>query len=167
MKIVSIATLVLMLAMVGFAQAASPTATLTPTATATGTPVPNCVRSVGGFCVPLAAPSAAGQVLTSDANAWNGDMRAPIWSNVPTPTSTATPAISGGGALSTGSNIRGSVTSAAATGNVITLPSIGCANAMLVTLTAPHLAWQTASSTTSATFSATASDTVNYSAGCE
>jgi hypothetical protein len=77
--------------------------------------------------------------------------------------------ISGGGALSTGSNsFAGTVTGAATTGNVLA-PGFTCPNAVVLTLTDNTTAGgakQTASSATTGTFSATANDSVNYLAGC-
>ncbi len=80
-----------------------------------------------------------------------------------------TPGISGGGSLATGSNsIAGTVTSAAATGNVLT-PGFTCPNTVVCILsdeTTLGGAKVTASDTTTCTFSATASDTVDYFASC-
>lgn len=80
-----------------------------------------------------------------------------------------TPGISGGGSLATGSSsFSGTVTSAAATGNVLT-PGRICPNATICVLsdeTTLGGAKVTASSTTSCTFSATGSDTVDYQASC-
>ena len=80
-----------------------------------------------------------------------------------------TPGVSGGGALATGSGAMfGTVTTAAATGNVLT-PGFTCTNKVICILgdeTTAGGAKVTASSTTTCTFSATASDTVDYVTGC-
>ncbi|MGH7840223.1 MAG: hypothetical protein ACREQT_01715, partial [Candidatus Binataceae bacterium] len=85
-------------------------------------------------------------------------------------TGAGTPAISGGGALSTGSNsLVGNITGTGAS-NTLTLPSsAACPNAVVLTLTDNTTtggAKQTAQTATSATFSTTAADNVNYSIGC-
>lgn len=77
--------------------------------------------------------------------------------------------ISGGGALSTGSNsFAGRVTGAAAASNVLT-PGFTCPNAVTCALeddTTAGGAKVTAQNATTITFSATASDTVDYICGC-
>ena len=83
---------------------------------------------------------------------------------------TAATSVSGGGALSTGSNAAsGRITGAAATGNVLT-PGFTCPNAVTVSLqdnTTAGGAKVTAQSATTVTFSATAADVVDYvGAGC-
>lgn len=79
------------------------------------------------------------------------------------------PGISGGGALATGStSVAGTVTSAAASGNVLT-PGFTCPNKVICVLadeTTAGGARVTASNTTTCTFSNTASDTVDYWASC-
>ncbi len=78
-------------------------------------------------------------------------------------------AISGGGALSTGSNsFAGTITGLAATGNVLT-PGFTCANAVVAAFEDDTTAGGvkiTARTTTTVTFSATLSDTADYIASC-
>lgn len=82
---------------------------------------------------------------------------------------TGTPGISGGGSLATGSNqIFGTVTSSAATGNVLS-PGFTCPHAVVCVLsdeTTKGGTTVTAVGTTSCTYSATLNDTVDYIAGC-
>ena len=81
----------------------------------------------------------------------------------------ATPGISGGGSLSTGSNsFAGRITGLAASSNVLT-PGFTCPNAVTAVFeddTTVGGVKVTAQSTTTVTFSATASDTADYIAGC-
>jgi len=80
-----------------------------------------------------------------------------------------TVSVSGGGALATGSNSYvGTVTSSAASGNVIT-PGFTCPTAVVCMLsdeTTKGGANVTASNATTCTYSATASDTVDYLVSC-
>lgn len=79
---------------------------------------------------------------------------------------TGTPGIAGGGGLQANStSLSGVVTNIAATGNVLTTGAT-CAHVVVLHLTAPHLAWQTAGNTTTGTFSGTAADNVNYWVSC-
>lgn len=60
---------------------ATATATQTATATSTPTPIMNCQNGVGpNFCAPNSAPT-PGAILIADANAWNGQPRAMLWSS--------------------------------------------------------------------------------------
>jgi hypothetical protein len=79
------------------------------------------------------------------------------------------PGISGGGALSTGSNsFSGRITGLAATSNVLT-PGFTCPNAVTATFqddTTAGGVLVTGQSATTVTFSATAADTADYTASC-
>lgn len=99
------------------------------------------------------------------AGLWQGPL------NAPTLIGSIAAGISGGGSLSTGSNsFAGTVTSSAATGNVVT-PGFTCTNAMVAILgdrTTLGIggAQITAVNGTTFTFSSTLNDTVDYHVSC-
>ena len=123
----------------------------------------NCIPDTTGSGSAYSLAPASGQVGgINETNAKALNFMGPILGS-------GTPTVTGGGSKATGSNSAViTVTSAAATGNVVT-PGFTCPNAVVCfpsDETTAGGAKVTASSTTSCTFSATASDTVDVWASC-
>src|SRR5262249_17756729 len=110
----------------------------------------------------------ANHKITNAQVAYNNGFLAPT-GNFDNNVTGAAPGISGGGSLSTGStSFVGTITAAAATGNVLT-PGFTCPNVVVGVFQDDTTAGGvkvTAQNTTTITFSATVSDTVEYSVSC-